>query len=371
MFALCLPAACESESGGNDAEETGESGDGDCVGSIAYADAWVKEIDAASLGDTMTITIGGTPVSDNFTNRGDVEVRYDGAPGTVSVELRRFMIGTDEQAAKDEWSKLQSWAYSGSIVAPSDDIAPDNCATGFRDGCAIRVWYDGQTQPLLLGADIRVTLPPDWPGFLEIVTEDATVQDDVPLRGSVRIDDLYGSAEIELDSGVVEVKLADDILEGPTCGSALVDACQNYVDPDTQQPAPWDVGCGCTDFGQVRVESRAERAADVTVDVPGTLWATANMDNAQPGLSLDSTPLCTAEVDCAGIGSCEDLIYDASYPWKHQAELNDPGDFAPAGAGYGLVLRSEGCQIVDEVDVADCQGTSEARGFLKVCSGCL
>lgn len=325
--------------------------------------------------EVASLTIGGTEVSENFINRGDVEVYFNGPEGKITVELRRFTFAPDAATAQDNWDRMIPWNYSGTVVAPSDEIMDEDCTDAFRNGCQIRVWYDGQTQPVRDGADIRVTLPPSYVGHLDIVTEDNVVEDEYPDHGDVTINNLRGSAEIELDSGNVMVKLADDILEGPTCGPEAVAACENYTDPDSMEPKPWDTSCGCTDFGQVKVSTRPERAANITVDIPGDLWGTTNMENAQPGMKKSDETLCTASVDdCKGIDACEDLIYDANFPWKRQTEFNDPGDFAPAGAGFGFPLKSEGCQIVNYVNGPDDWGKElkdEKRGDLLVCNGCL
>jgi hypothetical protein len=327
--------------------------------------------------EVRTLVIGGTDVGDNFINRGDVEVFFNGPEGQVTVQLRKFTFAPDAAQAQENWDRLIPWNYSGSVAPPSEENEPENCTQAFRDGCQVRVWYNGQTQPVRDGADIRVTLPPSYVGHLDIVTEDNIAEDQYPDRGDVTIKGLRGSAEIELDSGNVQVKLADGILEGPTCGPEAVAACEGYLDPDTMDPKPWDTNCGCTDFGQVKVASRPERATNVTVDMPGDLWGTANMENAQPGMTKSSDPLCTASVsECQGIDACEDLIYDDNFPWKRQTEFNDPGDAAPAGAGFGFPLKSESCQNVTVVDGPDdfdetAEPPTEKRGDLVVCSGCL
>lgn len=323
--------------------------------------------------EVSTLVIGGTDVDDNFINRGDVEVFFTGPEGAITVQMRRFTFAPDEAVAQENWDRLLPWIYSGSVVPPSDEIEEDNCKDAFRDGCQVRVWYNGQTQPVRDGADIRVIMPPSFAGKLEIVTEDNIAEDTYPDRGDVRIKGLLGSAEIEVDSGNVEVKLASDILEAPSCGPELVQMCEDYVDPDTMEAAPWDLDCGCTSFGQVRVDSRNERAANITVDMPGDLWATANMENAQPGMTESSDPLCEAIVECGNIDNCEDLRKD--FPWKRQTEFNHPaGDAAIAGAGYGFPVTSASCQNVTYVDGPDDYGSelpTEKRGDLTICSGCV
>ncbi len=324
--------------------------------------------------EVRSLYIGGRAIEDNFVNRGDIEVFFNGPEDKITVQMRKFTFAPDEATAQANWDRLIPWAYSGSVVPPGPDIIDDDCSLAFRDGCEIRVWYDGLTQPVRDGADIRVILPPSYMGNLDIITEDNVEEDQYPDRGDVTVSGLRGTADIELDSGNVQIDLAADVLEAPACGAEAVKACEDYVDPETMEPAPWALQCGCTDFGKVRVESRGERAANVTVDMPGDLWATARMENAQPGLTKDSDPLCTAIAECGGIDDCEDLNFDPAFPWKRDVEFNDPGDTAVEGVGYGFDLTSEACQNVAFASEPDDWGSEpdvETRGNLKICSGCL
>jgi hypothetical protein len=378
VLALVVVVGCEAKDADDVGDDgTGESGDvgdgmGNCPGVNMYRDDWKLELDGIPLGDDVsTIVIGGHAVENNFMNQGDVEVRYDGPPATVSVELRRFAESTDLEAAQTSFEQFHLWTYSSAVMSPVGISPADDCSAGFHEGCQIRAWYDDEFQPIRLGADIRVTLPSGWPGKIEVFTEDPSSE--TPIRSDVTITGLSGSAEVELDAGEVEVELADSILEAPECGPELVEACWNYVDPGTQEPIPWDITCGCVEFGQLRVESRFERPANVTVDVPGDLWAIVDLENVQPGLALDSDPLCTAEVECSGFGSCDDLVYDEAMPWRRRTELNDPGDAAIEGAGYSINLVSSGCSGVgSDFSFESCSPEDAGpRGFLKVCSGCL
>ena len=331
---------------------------------------------ADPVGDEVTsLDIGGLAVDENFHNRGDVEVFFTGDEGKITVQMRKFTFAADEEGARENWDRLEPWAYSSGVVPPGPDNAEDDCSEAFRNGCQIRVWYNGQIQPQRDGADIRVILPGSFQGELNIVTEDNIAEaDNYPDRGDVTIKNLKGEANIELDSGNVEVSLHKDILEAPECGPELVEACENWEDPDTMEPAPWDVqACGCAEFGKVKVDSRPERATNVTIDMPGDLWATATLENKQAGLTKDSDPLCTAEVDCDGLGACNDIKFDDAFPWKRTTEINDPGDSALEGVGYGFNVNSEACQNVAFVSDPEDWGSEpgiETRGNLLVCNGC-
>jgi hypothetical protein len=329
--------------------------------------------------EVTSLTIGGTPVAENFINRGDIEVFFTGNEGEITVQLRKFTFAADDAAADTAWGRLHSWAYSGSVVPPGPDNVEEDCTLAFRNGCSIRVWYEGMVQPKRDGADIRVILPPSYAGNLDIITEDNIEDSEYQDRGDVTIKDLKGTADIEVDSGNVTVSMASDVLEAPACGAEAIQICEDFEIEDPENPgemipAPWDLTCGCSDFGKVRVETRPERASNITIDMPGDLWATARMENSQAGLTSDSDPLCTAEADCNGIDDCEDLNYDSAFPWKRDTEFNDPGDSAVEGVGYSFDMNSQACQNVAYSTGPDNYGEEEEvekRGDLLLCSGCV
>lgn len=325
-------------------------------------------------GDEVTsLAIGGTEVEQNFINRGDIEVFFTGDPGEITVQFRRFTFAEDEEKAQEAFDKMRAWAYSAAIAPPGPDIAEEDCSLAFRSGCEIRAWYEGQIQPSRDGTDIRVILPPNYLGNLDIVTQDNAEEEEYPDRGDVRVKGLPGTATIEVESGRVEVELAADMLEAPACGPELNQSCWDYQDMD-MQPAPWDTKCGCTDFGKVKVTTRANQAAKITVEIPDDLWAIARMENAQPSQSTDDEVFCTAEATCDAL-ECEDIDYDDTKPWKHTIEFSDPGPSAYEGTGYGLDLTSEACGMVPFVSGPDDFGAdspeSEKRGDVRVCDDCL
>jgi hypothetical protein len=373
------------ETGDTDVGETGEesndeSGTGGGMGSCPapdgagrdiYWDEWETVLDGVELpADVVQLSVGGRSVDGNFMNRGDVEVHFTGPPGTARVDLRRFTSATDHTESQEHFDRLSLWGFSGTVVPPGSKSSDEDCTAAFHNGCQIRVYYDDLIQPIGLGADIRVILPAGWAGALEISTEDAN--QNAPLRSDVKVADWAGAlVEVELDSGEVDIKFADDVLVAPLCGAALNQTCDSWVDPDTNEPAAWSLDCGCTDFGKVDVESRPERAANIRVDVPSDFWATARQENSQPGLSMDSDPLCVADVDCDSFGLCEEIDYDPNFPWRHSAEVNDPGDANLAGTGYQVNAVSQACQMVEVFDPETCESQMRVGGQLEFCSGCV
>jgi hypothetical protein len=329
-------------------------------------DDWRVSIDTALAEDVGLINIGGRAFEHNFANRGDVEVRFDGEDGRIKVELRKFTFAPSVEDARSAFDALSVWAFAGeSLRAPDASMAASACAELWADACELRVYYDGQVQPLRTGADIRVTLPPSFDGHLSVHTEDVTVDDEYPLQGDVRIIGLPGSADVEVERGVVEISLAREILPAPACGFEANQSCEAWTEDGT--PAPWALGCGCTDFGRVKVEAES---ADVTVEVPVDLWAQLSLENAYES----NTELgCEVEVECGSFEQCEMLFVDELVPGRLRAELNDPGERALEGAGYLVNVLSDACVSASYVDgPEDYQDPKVARrGDLRVCSDCL
>lgn len=329
-------------------------------------DEWRTAIDAELGEDVESINIGGLEDDGNFANRGDIEVRFDGEEGRVLVEMRRFAFATDLEEVQPVFERLWPWAFAGeSLQAPNGSMIDGDCSVVWQDDCHLRVYYDGQRQPYLAGADLRVTLPPSFRGHLDVTTEDLVADEAYPLRGDVRIDGLPGSADISVEAGTVQVSLAEDALVAPACGAQGNATCEQWL--DGEEPAPWALACGCTEFGNLRVLGSA---ADVTLDVPRELWANLHVENAHTA----ATELwCDVEVDCGGFADCEMLLDDEVVPGKKKAELNDPGPSALEGAGYSVRVFNDACHSVSYADgPEDYEDPGiDVRGEILVCAGCL
>jgi hypothetical protein len=329
-------------------------------------DEWRTAIDAALAPDVTTMEIGGPELDGNFANRGDVEILFDGAEGRIVIEMRRFAFAPDEAGAAELFGRLHAWAYAGEeLRAPDPGMAEHACDGTWTEGCQLRVWYEGQAQPHLSGSDLRVRLPPSYLGDVVVRTEDLTAEDDYPLRGDVSIVGLSGSAEIEVEQGRVEVELAQDVLPAPSCGEDGNATCAAYSDEEGL--SPWNLECGCDEFGRVHVRGVA---ADVTVDLPAELWAHVGLQN---GHADGASPRCEVEAACEDFAACELTFFDPDKPDDVRAEMNDPGSSALEGAGYQIWVRDDACQTVSVADDPEDYGAPrvEQRGHLKVCSGCL
>ncbi len=373
----------------------GDDGGPQTVESKPFRDRWRTEhegeflvADAAGIPLISNITIGNALGSDgNFVNRGDVIVEFNGDPNTIKVELRRFTSADNEDAAADDFEKLSLWAYNANTNSPrrpadmeenarcsGEDESGD--AYAWQQGCAIYLYYDGQTQLGRAGADIRVTLPPDYRQSIAISTADDVREDSYPNRGNVCVNGLDGAADIELQNGLVFVSVVSASAY-PACPADLVDDCENFDDPETDGPDAWSSDCGCInlgyDPGSVQVESLSPSAADIVVDLPQDLWTSFRAENTGTN-SLQGT-FCPATIGDIGDVEFTDGGNDSAQPWRRQGSANQP-PAAPVG-GFRLDLKSNGCEAVGAVespadwDPAVVDPDAEIRGEIELCSGCL
>jgi hypothetical protein len=320
-----------------------------------FRDAWREELTLPATGIRRLI-IGGVAVGDNFRNRGDIEVRTSAGSSEIVVEVQRFTVAKDEHDAQAAFARMSLWAYSlEQAQRPDAALAPLACDVSGAELCQIRNYYEGQLQPVRDGVNLRVSLPTGWDGALELATEDNLFESDYPDRGDVRVDGLAGSLTVTLDSGRVELRLADDI--GPFPGCALEQECvAGGLAPD----------CGCSEFAQIEVAARVDAAASVTVDVPAnaSYVATLETDVMAPELG------CLFELDCASFATC---VSDEA-PGLVRAWINHPGPPALADAGIQIDVRAGRCASIDyaEQPLDRLAGpASELRGDLRLCSGCL
>ena len=361
-----------------------------------FRDDWQVEADVAFEhtidvgGELMTqigdITIGGRESNDNFANRGDVIVNFDGPANRILVEFRRFTTNTSDDGAEADFGAMSLWAFNSAIGTPSkpDDMDPTaNCVTGgWLNGCGVRVYYDGQTQLARAGADIRVTLPSDYRQTVNIITQDATADEDYLNRGNVCVSGTNGTVDVEMQSGEAFVIVSDEATPAPVCGappntksmpSAEVDFCNTY-EKDGENAA-WSTDCQCAMngvYGVVKVETDDSSSANITVDSPADLWAAITVENQG-----DMPDMCTGRIDVPGI--VLDETVGNEFPWEAKGTVNTPSDAVTPGAGYNIQVRSGQCNPVAFTENPDdfvgvnnggMQDT-EPRGDLTVCADCL
>jgi len=330
---------------------------------------------------------------DNFVNRGDVIVEFNGEDDKIKIELRRFTFAASEEEADGIFDRLELWAYSastGTPKKPADMDEADRCggededgdAYPWQDGCAIYVYYDGQSQLARAGADIRVTLPSNYLEAVTISTADNVQEDSYPNRGNVCVDGVRGTVDIELQNGLAFVSVVSDPAHPenpyPTCPEALIADCENFEDPMTMMPAPWASACGCInqgfDPGKVEVVSLEPSSANITVDVPSSLWTSFRAENA--GENILNEKNCPATIGEIGSVVYDDAGDDPLKPWLRSGIANKPSEEAPSG-GFRVNLKSNGCESVAEVeepkdwnaDIVD--PDADLRGNIEICLGCL
>ena len=353
-------------------------------------------ISALQIGGRLT---GGS--NKNFANRGDVIVLFDGPENQITVEFRRFTAAANDAAADEDFKALSLWAFNAnqSTPLPPDEMEAEalcNNDTGWLNNCAIRVYYDGLTQLARAGADIRVTLPPSYQRTVSVITEDN--DDDAAYfnRGNVCVDGLRGTADVTLQSGQAFVKLAPDVKVAPLCSDDFIARCEAWpCDPGAgtcmvgddlvdEGSQAWANECPCVaqvmEFGRVKVDTHDSAAADMTVDLPSTLWASITAKNEQIGQdSSDPDKHCEVTID-PSLPNFE--IIDGpgnDFPWERRGQINYPGLPAVAGAGYSVQATSKNCEPVpsteDPNDYVGAENGSDQesteRGNITICSGCL
>lgn len=345
------------------------------------ADTEFPYLDGEGNPTITSLQVGGRLFDKNFAPRGDVTVIFDpefdaapGQPGRIRVEMRRFGFASREEDARELFDRIQPWISASSPSRPAFPGAggdPLDCTEGWRDGCGIRIWYDGDFQPTGVGADLRVTLPGNYAHALRVETEDDDARESYLNRGDVCVQGARGSTDISLESGRVHVILADDAVATPTCTTAQIGACETYVGPDGEA-APWDPGCGCSSFASVAVSTFSNvAAANVAVDVPGDLWARIQADNLADPFEAEN-----CEADLSGLGAGFEAE-STGFSYRARGEFNRPPG-APTGSGFGVAISSNGCAPVAYVqEPTDYMGPDamaravEQRGNLSVCDGCL
>ena len=357
---------------------------------MPFRDGWEVVADQSFVHTTtdgaqiFDLTIGGREENDNFANRGDVIVTFDGPDDRILVEMRRFTFNTNDDTAQQDFDDLSLWAYTSSTGRPQDqDMADDCVASGWQNGCQVRVYYDGQAQLKRSGADLRVTLPADYRYKLNVVTQDNVEEEDYLNRGNVCVSNLFATANIEVESGKVWASLARNVTPAPKCTEDQIDKCENWTVEDEEGnmvPAPWAPECDCIavgggEFGRLEVASREETAADITVDMPAGLWASVKAENTGMGQEA-SGEHCDAKIEVANFEP-NDTGNDS--PWEAFGNVNYPGEPAIAGAGFSVVASSKSCEPVAFTENPDDfvgvgkgeEQDSEERGNVRVCTDCI
>ena len=331
-----------------------------------------------------SLDIGRAEYNDNFANRGDVEVYFDQDAEVITVEVRFYDFSDDLTALGDDATNgtladMSLWAYAGSgnPKRPQEMKAEDDCTKDtWKSGCKITTYYNGLAQPVRAGADLRVHLPKNYRGTLNVTTGDNLSEGSFPRLGNVTIDGICGSGDIRLAQGEAKVKVCRALSPAPTCAPADVKTCENYLD-EMGKPAPWSsscTACPADKFGQLKIESTKPWAGNITVDIPKNTWLNANLANEETDKPHECKPVldnCTADV-------CKVTSDDGS-GYSTSGEFNYPGVSAASGAGFNLTVKSAGCTPVTffpdakswNADPALSKPKTEQHGQIKVCTDCI
>ncbi|MBK7825174.1 hypothetical protein [Nannocystis sp.] len=350
---------------------------------------WKKVVDNLPFplsgdGQIYSISVGRLDYNNNFANRGDVEVFLDQDAEVISVEMQYYdfsdditTLGDEAQGVVGTFDRMSLWAFvnSGNPAKPDSMPPEDNCTVDtWKSGCTIYVYYDGQSQPARAGAHIRVHLPKAYRGELNITTEDNVAESTFPRVGNITVDGICGSGSIYLAQGNANIKMCRELTPAPACSAEQIKGCEDFVDPDTMMPAAWSNLCPCPaeNFGQLKIEALKPWAGNITVDIPTTTWLNANLANEE----TDKPHECKPELPACAGKICSPVSAD---DYTISGEFNYPSKAAASGAGFNLTVKSAGCNPVtyfksaddwSEVE-ADSKPTTETRGHITVCSGCI
>jgi hypothetical protein len=331
-----------------------------------FVDDWQVEAELPAS-TILSLSVGDRLTSDNFANRGNIEVVYEAGASSIKVEMQRFTIAKNDADAQAAFDKMHYWGYNAATPEkPSESLAPKACDQPDIDTCYVRAYYDGLYQPVRDGANFRITVPAGWEGDLSLTTEDNLVEgvDTYPDRSDVSVIGLNGGLTVDLDSGNVDVKLDPEIKHYAGCASN--DACEMMG---------YAMGCGCSEPTNVSVANKSGQASNITVDVSNAdLWYTMILENRGTFSSSDDF-VCSATIDCDSFADCVIDPDFANVDSQERAEVNFPGEPAVEGAGIRISLVSEACANLKYVDGPDDYDSEtlpeEKRGELRVCVGCL
>ena len=297
-----------------------------------------REVLAAAVepGVVAELKVGGVEHDSNFANRGDIIVEFVDSD-VATVELRPFSLSIDPALVEEDFDKVRLWAYVAPGVAPvrpEDMAVPKPCVGGdtgtLRDGCSLRVMYDGVSQPVRLGADIRLRLPIGFDGNVTLITEDNDWDEAYPDRSDVCVGPGGRSVNVELENGQAVLNLDPTVAGGPI--DARIDGAAADVTVDIPPVAFATVGANYK-FGDAEVPCDATFDLDgfeITGGLPGTdgngLEGQAGPMGGTPVHAFAKTEACERVTlpdeeteqrgnihycqDCLGSTSCEQLIGD-------------------------------------------------------------
>jgi hypothetical protein len=336
------------------------------AGREPYVDDWVMEMSGPAA-QIESLSIGDRLSSDNFANRGDIEIRYVTGTDQITIYMQRFTIAKNQEDADAAFERMKFWAYDiASPAPPTPDDAPDGCWQPDVTGCYVRNYYEGQLQPVRDGVNFRVEIPVGWDGDLSVTTEDNLEEgiDTYPDRSDVIIDGVAGNLFVDMDSGNISVRMDPETDHFAGCPANDDCVAMGYV-----------MGCGCSEPTNITIANKVGQASNITLDVGNSgAWYTMVLENKGTFMAGDEF-ICEATIDCDSFPNCEIDPDYADVAYQERAEVNYPGDPAISGAGMRIALTSEACANIVYTEGPDDYGieefATEKRGDINVCVGCL
>ncbi len=316
-----------------------------------FRDQWRVELDApvtlSGTGALRDLLIGGVEHEDNFSNRGDVIVRFHDDERVV-VELRRFTQASSAEQAAAEFDQLALWAFFGGDRAPMRPEQmqfPRPCVgeTGrFLNGCGLRVYHQGIAQPLRSGADVRVTLPASYAGNVQVITQDTIADAHYLNRGNVCIEPTVANVSVEVERGVAFASVG-----GP--GAVLDlhgDAADLWIDTPAELRS--QVGAGYEDDADTNERCYADLLLDGFVATGGAFGSTRSFISGSAG--PDPEPL-EYDARVTAVADACDIVAFTEDPAAYQTDPN-----AQTAEVRGVLhmcndcLRDVGCEtLLDEL----------------------
>ncbi|MFO7564152.1 MAG: hypothetical protein R6X02_16015 [Enhygromyxa sp.] len=331
-----------------------------------YIDSWRVEA-SGPASQVTSLQIGNRLTSNNFANRGNIEVRYESGIDQITIEMQRFTVAKTQADADAAFGRMHLWAYD--IASPKPPTADDATKACWAEGvtrCYVRNYYEGQLQPVRDGVNFRVTIPAGWNGNLVLTTQDNLGEgiDSYPDRSDIIVDGVAGNLTVNMDSGNVAVRMDPNTKHFASCPSN-----------DTCVEEGYAMGCGCSEPTNISIANQTGQSSDITVDVGNPdAWYTMLLEN-RGSFSASDDFVCTATIDCGPFETCEIDSDYASLEFHERAEVNYPGEPAISGAGMRIALVSESCSNITYVngpeDYEIDEFPADKRGDLHVCVGCL
>ena len=122
-----------------------------------YVDEWRVEASGPAAALT-SLSIGDRLTSDNFANRGNVEVYYVDGTDQITIEMQRFTIAKTQEDADAAFGRMKFWGYNiATPAAPTPEDAVEAAIANARTLLEQIVGHIGATIRPTLGLDAQLS----------------------------------------------------------------------------------------------------------------------------------------------------------------------------------------------------------------------